>query len=126
MQNQYNTNKTELTYLYYNNLPEILVKFEEKLIARMDFIKIERPNPVKIFAVEQEDTEVFSIEKQYIIGKTLKSELIFEKELVKNELGVLKIQFHESTVSLMQSRATGFKNLSIPEECLSYDTYLNK
>ena len=33
---------------------------------------------------------------------------------------------HESRVSLMRSEGNGFKNLAIPSECLSYETYINK
>ena len=126
--NSYNPPKAELFFIYFHKLPNCLNNFEKNifkyLIEKKNWSE-EKASNFKIFSSNEEEREMISVNKNYMIGKTIFSETLKNIILETDNYGEFSIRLDLIKVSLLEQKTTGLKNLYFKKECLSFESYIN-
>ena len=122
----YNPPKPELFFIYFNKLPKKLINLEniikKYLIEKKNWDE-NHVDEFKIFSKMEEEIE--TVNKNYMIGKTISSKIIKKKILDKDSYGEFSIRMDLIKVSMLELKTTGKENLIFKKESLSFESYIN-
>jgi len=140
----YSSYKPEVTLIYFNTLPQKIDSFERKVNQYLAERKITLKNNQRLFGLHggayssyvnhtqiqinpiTDHFELFSLAKNYIIGRTNAVTHLATHIIDEDSFGVFALKVHLINVALMESRPTGQTNLAIPQQFFNYDYYVNK
>lgn len=140
----YSSYKPEITVIYFNTLPQKLESFEKKINQYLDENNITLKNNQRLFGLHGgvyssyvnhaqtpmksivEPFELFSLSKNYIVGRTNATYHLATHKMEEDSFGMLALKVHMVNVALMESHPNGQTNQSIPQHFFNYDYYINK